>query len=101
MATMRALVLREYGGRLAVEEIARPEPAAGEVLIRVEACGLGLTVAHALAGQLRAGGGDPRLPIVPGHEAVGIVDALGAGVAEPGPGQRVMTSFYLTCGRCR
>jgi D-arabinose 1-dehydrogenase-like Zn-dependent alcohol dehydrogenase len=101
MATMRALVLREYGGPLATEDVPRPEPGPGEVLIRVEACGLGLTVAHALAGRLRAGGGQPRLPIIPGHEAVGIVEAPGDGVAEPRPGERVTTSFYLTCGRCR
>ena len=99
MATMRALVLHEYEGPLRVEEVPRPEPGPGEVLVRVEACGLGLTVAHAMAGRLRAG--PPRLPLVPGHEVAGRIEGLGAGVAEPRVGERVITSFYLTCGQCR
>ncbi len=96
---MRALVLHEYGGRLSLEEVPRPEPGPGEVRVRVDACGLGLTVAHVLEGRLRAG--EPRLPIIPGHEVAGTVDALGVGVDEPNVGDRVVTSFYLTCGRCR
>lgn len=96
---MKALVLHEYGGPLRVEEVPRPEPGPGEVLVRVGACGLGLTVAHILEGRLR--GGPPKLPIIPGHEVAGTVEALGPGVAEPAPGTRVITSFYLTCGQCR
>lgn len=99
MAAMRALVLHEYGGPLRVEHVPRPAPGPGEVLVRVAACGLGLTVAHALAGRLR--GGAPRLPIIPGHEVAGTVEALGEGVVEPAAGTRVLTSFYLTCGSCR
>src|SRR5205085_12347111 len=82
-----------------LEEIARPSAGPGEVLVRVDACGLGLTVAHAMAGHLPGTGA--RLPVVPGHEVAGVVAALGAGVTAPAVGTRVITSFYLTCGRCR
>ena len=85
MATMRALVLREYGGSLSVEDVERPEPGPGEVRVRVEACGLGLTVGHAMAGRTR--GGPPFLPLIPGHEVAGVIDAIGDGVAEPTVGE--------------
>jgi D-arabinose 1-dehydrogenase-like Zn-dependent alcohol dehydrogenase len=99
MATMRALLLHEYGGPLEVAEVPRPEPGPDEVLVRVEACGLGLTVANIMDGRLRAG--PPRLPLIPGHEVAGVVEALGERVNRPAPGDRVITSFYLTCGWCR
>ncbi len=99
VATMKALVLDEYGGPLRVAEVPRPEPGPGEVRVRVEACGLGLTVANIMDGRLRAG--PPRLPLIPGHEVAGVVEAPGEGVVEPRPGDRVITSFYVTCGRCR
>src|SRR5919201_865358 len=97
--TMKALVSHEYGGPLRVEDVPCPEPGPGDVLVRVEACGLGLTVANIMDGRLRAG--SPRLPLIPGHEVAGVVEAAGAGVAEPRPGDRVITSFYVSCGLCR
>ena len=98
-ATMRALVLRAFGGPLHLEQLPRPAPGPGEVLVRVAACGLGLTVDHAIAGRLPSP--TRKLPVIPGHEVAGVVEALGPGVTEPADGQRVITSFYHTCGSCR
>jgi D-arabinose 1-dehydrogenase-like Zn-dependent alcohol dehydrogenase len=75
-----------------------PEPCRGEVLVRVEACGIGLTVVNYIDGEL---GDDPSfLPRIPGHELVGTVEAVGPGVDPARMGERVMAYFYLSCGRC-
>ena len=75
-----------------------PAPGAGEVTVRVEACGVGLTVLNSIRGDL---GKDPRLlPRVPGHELVGVVTGAGSGVDLSLVGQRVVAYFYLACGSC-
>ncbi len=81
-ATMRAIVQREVGGPevLAIEEVPRPEPGEGQVRIRVAAAGV-----HAVDTDIRRGGGPPSmpqtaLPMTPGREIAGTVDAVGAGV---------------------
>ncbi|PWE31402.1 alcohol dehydrogenase [Maritimibacter sp. 55A14] len=95
---MRAMVLERPGGRLEAREIELPEPGAGEVRIRIEACGVCRTDLHILDGDLP----DPALPLVPGHEIVGKVEALGAGVTGLEPGQRVGVPWLgSTCGTCR
>lgn len=76
--------------------MAPPQP--GEVLIRVEACGIGLTVLNCIRGDLASDAA--HLPRVPGHEIVGRVEACGPGVSSPSVGQRVMAYFYLVCGAC-
>jgi propanol-preferring alcohol dehydrogenase len=76
-----------------------PKPAAGEALVRVEACGIGLTVLNWMRGDL--GKDASLLPRVPGHEIVGRVEAAGEGVAMPAPGDRVMAYVYLSCGHCQ
>lgn len=77
-------------------EISDPGP--GEVLVRVEACSIGLTVLNCIRGDLA---NDPKLlPRVPGHEVVGRVEAVGDGVVSLSVGQRVMAYFYLSCGTC-
>ena len=73
---MRAMVLRRPGERLAIEERPTPEPGAGEIRVRVEACGVCRTDLHVVDGELP----EPKLPIVPGHEIVGRVEAIGEGV---------------------
>jgi D-arabinose 1-dehydrogenase-like Zn-dependent alcohol dehydrogenase len=75
-----------------------PDPQAGEIRIRVEACGIGLTVLNCIRGDLANDAA--RLPRVPGHEIVGTVDAVGAEVTSCSVGQRVMVYFYLVCGAC-
>ncbi len=96
---MRAAFIEAWDGPLRHGE--RPEPAAGdgEVLIDVEACGVGLTVLNCIRGDL---GSDPRdLPRIPGHELVGRIAAVGPGVDSRRVGERVMAHFYLFCGDCR
>ncbi|HKI93634.1 MAG TPA: alcohol dehydrogenase catalytic domain-containing protein [Gaiellaceae bacterium] len=96
---MRAARITEWGGPLELAEVADPAPAAGEVRVRVEACGIGLTVVNCTQGQL---GNDPAwLPRIPGHELVGVVDAVGEGVDPARVGERVVAYFYLVCGSCR
>lgn len=90
--------VHEWGGDLHWESFDVPDPGPGEVLVRVEACSIGLTVLNCIRGDL---GNDPALlPRVPGHEIVGRVEAVGAGVDSPEPGERVMAYFYLACGTC-
>jgi len=95
---VRAAQISAWGGGL--ELVERPEPVAGEgeVLVRVEACGVGLTVLNCIRGDL--GNDDANLPRVPGHEVVGVVDAVGAGVDRRLEGERVVAYFYLSCGAC-
>ena len=90
--------IHQWGGPLLWESFDVGAPHAGEVLIRVEACGIGLTVLNCIRGDLANDAA--RLPRVPGHEIVGRVEAIGEGVATLRVGQRVMAYFYLVCGRC-
>lgn len=96
---MRAARIASWGGPLEVVTIDDPAPGKGEVLVRVEACGIGLTVANYMRGDLSRP--DEALPLVPGHEFVGTIEAVGAGVDPGRAGQRVLAYFYLSCGRCR
>jgi propanol-preferring alcohol dehydrogenase len=70
---MRAMVLRRPGERLAMEERPDPAPGPGQIRVRIEACGVCRTDLHVVDGELP----DPKLPIVPGHEIVGRVEAKG------------------------
>jgi propanol-preferring alcohol dehydrogenase len=73
-------------------------PGPGEIRVRVEACGVCRTDLHVVDGELP----NPKLPIVPGHEIVGIVDAVGLGIEAPAPGTRVGVPWLgHTCGHCR
>jgi len=93
---MRAAVLEEFGKPLNVTEIELGEPRAGEVLVRLEACG----VCH--TDMYTASGADPSgyAPAVLGHEGCGIVERLGDGVASVAPGDRVVTLFSPQCREC-
>jgi propanol-preferring alcohol dehydrogenase len=94
---MRAMVLDAPGRPLRLEERALPEPAAGELRLRIEACAVCRTDLHVVDGELPL----PRLPLVPGHEIVGIVDALGPGVTGWQLGQRAGVPWLgHTCGHC-
>ena len=70
---MRAMTLRRAGQRLALEDRPEPLPGPGQIRLRVEACGVCRTDLHVVDGELP----DPKLPIVPGHEIVGRVEAAG------------------------
>jgi len=94
---MYAMVLSRPGERLAWTELPDPEPAPGEIRIKVFACGVCRTDLHVLNGEL------PRIkyPIIPGHEIIGRVDKIGAGVSGFVIGQRVGIPWLgYTCGIC-
>ncbi len=91
--------IHQWGGDLNWETFEAADPGPGEVLVRVEACGIGLTVLNCIRGDLA---NDPALlPRVPGHEFVGRVEAVGEGVRSPSIGEPVMAYFYLACGTCQ
>jgi len=92
------MVLRAPGGPLRPEELPVPEPGSGEVLVRVRACGVCRTDLHVVDGELR----EPKLPLVVGHQIVGVVERAGEGVERFSPGDRVGVPWLgRTCGRCR
>lgn len=97
MASMRAMVLERPGTPLIERERTVPTPDAGEILVEVAACGVCRTDLHVVDGELA----DPKLPIVPGHEIVGRVAAIGADVGSLAPGDRVGVPWLgHTCGVC-
>src|SRR5262245_19240250 len=94
---MRAMVLRHVGRPLEQEERPDPIAGAGEVRLRVEACAVCRTDLHVVDGDLV----DPKLPLIPGHEIVGEVDALGPGVEGLALGMRAGVPWLgRTCGTC-
>jgi len=95
---MRAMVLETPRTPLRPTELAVPVPSPGEVLIRVAACGVCRTDLHVVDGELP----DPKLPLVPGHQIVGVVEEIGEGVKQFRPGDRVGVPWLgWTCGGCR
>ena len=95
---MKALVVEEFGGPLLLQDIPTPEPGPGEVLVRVRACAIDQFDLRIRDGRVPHA---KKLPIVLGHEIAGEVAALGQGVTTWQVGQRVTSTLYLTCGRCR
>ena len=96
---MRAAVVTEFGEQAQVEERPVPQPGPGQVLVRLEACGLCHTDIHAMRGDWPV---KPALPLTPGHEGVGIIEGLGEGVTNREIGQRVaMPWLGHACGGCR
>ena len=90
--------IHKWGGPLQWEPFELAPPQRGEVLVRVEACGIGLTVLNCIRGDLATD--RATLPRVPGHEIVGRVEAVGDDATSPAVGTRVMAYFYLVCGHC-
>jgi propanol-preferring alcohol dehydrogenase len=96
--TMRAMVLERPGSPLVRRELPLPRPRRGQLLVRVEACGVCRTDLHVVDGELER----PRLPLVPGHEIVGRVVGVGEGVEGWQEGERVGVPWLAsTCGQCR
>ena len=94
---MQAMVCEGPGRPLVLRTLPRPEPGPGQVLIAVRACGVCRTDLHLVDGELP----DPKVPVIPGHEIVGTVAALGSGVAAPVIGTRVGVPWLgRTCGHC-
>src|SRR3954462_1452124 len=93
---MRAAVLEDFGEPLVVQEVELQEPQAGEVLVRLAACGVCHTDLYT------ASGADPSgyAPTVLGHEGAGVVERLGEGVADLAVGDHVVTLFSPQCREC-
>jgi S-(hydroxymethyl)glutathione dehydrogenase / alcohol dehydrogenase len=93
---IRAAVLEEFAEPLVVQELDLEGPRAGEVLVRLHACGVCHTDLYS------ASGADPSgyRPCVLGHEGAGVVEAVGEGVASVAPGDHVVTLFSPQCGEC-
>jgi len=91
------MVLRAIGKPLTVEERPDPLPGPGQIRARVEACALCRTDLHVVDGELP----NPKLPIIPGHEIIGVIDAVGDGAVAPEVGTRVGIPWLgHTCGSC-
>lgn len=98
MALMRAMVLDRPGSRLALRCLEVPEPGPGQLRLRVAACAVCRTDLHVVDGDLPA----PKPAVIPGHEIVGRVEALGPGVAGFRAGDRVGVPWLgFACGTCR
>lgn len=94
---MKAMVLQQIGKPLVCVERDDPRPGPGELRIKVEACAVCRTDLHVVDGDLH----DPKLPLVPGHEIVGIVDAVGRDIESAKLGRRVGIPWLgHTCGTC-
>jgi len=83
---MNAAVVEEFGKPLVLREWDIPTPAAGQIVVKTEACGVCHTDIHAANGDWPL---KPKLPFIPGHEAIGLVTAVGAGVTIVKEGDRV------------
>lgn len=92
---MVAAVLHKAGD-LRVEEVRKPQAGSGEVLLRVERCGICGTDLHILSGNFPA----PNLPLIIGHEFAGTVEAVGADVTHVAPGTKATADINIACGVC-
>jgi propanol-preferring alcohol dehydrogenase len=94
---MHAMVLNKIGAPLEWKELADPQPGPGEIRVKVSACGVCRTDLHVVDGELP----NPKLPIIPGHEIIGRIDSIGAGVEGFKMGERVGIPWLgHTCGIC-
>lgn len=92
---MKAAVLSEVGGQLAIEDIPQPQPKAGEVLVKVTACGVCHTDLHVIKGEVKF-----PMPCVLGHEISGVVEEIASDVKKTRTGESVVCSFIMPCGVC-
>ena len=96
------MVLREIGDvaadPLVLHDLPTPDPGPGEVLVAVRVCGICRTDLHVIEGELDR----PKLPLIPGHQAVGIISRVGSGVTTRRAGERVGIAWLQgTCGQCQ
>ncbi|MEV0720301.1 Zn-dependent alcohol dehydrogenase [Asanoa sp. NPDC050611] len=92
---MRAAIMTAVDAPLVVDEVALDPPRAGEVLVDIAHCGVCHSDLHYLDGSLRTG-----LPVILGHEAAGVVAAVGPSVTDLKPGDKVVLTMAPSCGRC-
>ncbi|AKQ57626.1 alcohol dehydrogenase AdhP [Bordetella hinzii] len=97
--TMKAAVVREFGKPLVIEDAPIPMPGPGQIQVAIQASGVCHTDLHAAEGDWPV---KPNPPFIPGHEGVGFVSAVGAGVKFVKEGDRVGVPWlYTACGHCR
>ena len=98
-STMKAAVVREFRKPLVIEEVPVPQPGPGQVVVKIAATGVCHTDLHAAEGDWPV---KPTPPFIPGHEGVGHVSAVGAGVRHVKEGDRVGVPWlYTACGHCK
>lgn len=97
MAMSKAAVLREFGAPATIETLIVDDPAPGEVLVRTAACGVCHSDLHFKQGAMPIS----PCPSIMGHEAAGVVEAVGAGVTSVAPGDHVIACNSVGCGQCR
>ncbi|KJK57410.1 S-(hydroxymethyl)mycothiol dehydrogenase [Saccharothrix sp. ST-888] len=93
---VRGVIARSKGAPVQVETILVPDPGPGEALVQVQACGVCHTDLH-----YRDGGINDEFPFLLGHEAAGVVEAVGEGVTDVAPGDFVILNWRAVCGNCR
>lgn len=94
--TVQGVVSRAVGEPVTMESIVIPDPGPGEAVVTIQACGVCHTDLH-----YREGGISNDYPFFLGHEAAGVVDAVGPGVTEVAPGDFVILNWRAVCGQCR
>src|SRR5438270_5859191 len=93
---VRGVVARSKGDPVAVETIVVPDPGPGEAVVKIQACGVCHTDLH-----YREGGINDDFPFLLGHEAAGVVEAVGTDVSSVAPGDFVILNWRAVCGTCR
>jgi S-(hydroxymethyl)mycothiol dehydrogenase len=93
---VRGVVARAKGAEVSIETVLVPDPGPGEALVKVQSCGVCHTDLH-----YREGGINDDFPFLLGHEAAGVVEAVGDGVTDVAPGDFVILNWRAVCGQCR
>ena len=94
--TVRGVIARSKGAPVEIVDVVVPDPGPGEAVVQIQACGVCHTDLH-----YREGGINDEFPFLLGHEAAGIVEAVGAGVSDVAPGDYVVLNWRAVCGQCR
>ena len=94
--TVKGVIARAKGAEVELVDVVVPDPGPGEAVVRVEACGVCHTDLH-----YREGGINDDFPFLLGHEAAGVVEAVGEGVSNVAPGDFVILNWRAVCGDCR
>ncbi len=94
--TVKGVIARSKGADVEVVDVIVPDPGPGEAVVSVQSCGVCHTDLH-----YREGGINDEFPFLLGHEAAGLVEAVGEGVTEVAPGDFVILNWRAVCGQCR
>ena len=95
-STVTGVIARSKGAPVELVDVVVPDPGPGEAVVKVQACGVCHTDLH-----YREGGINDEFPFLLGHEAAGVVEAVGEGVTEVAPGDFVVLNWRAVCGQCR